>query len=132
MTLIKESIDGWWKPRYLLDDRVQSAVEFMGRDERLRTVTLDDIDWDSLKGLPEEVLSRARHLNAIFPTIIEQYNDGVAKVYWQLNPDGYYSMDEDGYGMSDDTEIELVGEVDREGKVVKKFYLYTQSSRSML
>lgn len=30
-------------------------------------------------------------------------------------------MDEDGYGMTDDEEIELVGAIDRSGKVVVKY-----------
>ena len=40
---------------------------------------------------------------------------------WQLTPDGRYYMDEDGYGMTDDEEITIYGQIDQQGKVVKKF-----------
>ena len=54
---------------------------------------------------------------------IYEYKDGVAEVRWQLNPDGMYYRDEDGFGMTDDEEINLYGAIDRKGKVVKKFTL---------
>lgn len=41
----------------------------------------------------------------------------------QINPDGRYFADEDGYGMTDDEEITLVGYIDRRGKAVGKFSL---------
>jgi len=47
--------------------------------------------------------------------------NGVAQVSWQLNPDGRYYMDEDGYGMTDDEEIEIYGFIDQNAKVVVKF-----------
>ena len=47
----------------------------------------------------------------------------MAEVEWQLNPDGMYYRDEDGFGMTDDEEINLYGTIDRKGKVVKKFTL---------
>ena len=49
--------------------------------------------------------------------------NGVAEVEWQLNLDGMYYRDEDGFGMTDDEEIKLYGAIDRKGKVVKKFTL---------
>lgn len=40
---------------------------------------------------------------------------------WQLNPDGRYYMDDDGFGMTDDEEINIYGIIDTEGRVVVKF-----------
>ena len=40
---------------------------------------------------------------------------------WQINPDGRYYMDDDGYGMTDDIEITLYAYVDRSGKPLVKF-----------
>ena len=40
---------------------------------------------------------------------------------WQLNPDGMYFMDEDGFGMTDDDEVEIYGFIDRQGKILVKF-----------
>ena len=45
----------------------------------------------------------------------------MAKVSWQINPDGRYYMDEDGYGMTDDEETEIYGFIDQNAKVVVKF-----------
>jgi hypothetical protein len=45
----------------------------------------------------------------------------VAEVSWQINPDGRYYMDEDGYGMTDDEEITIYGFIDQKAKVVVKF-----------
>ena len=123
MSLVHESIFGWWKPRFLMDHRKKEAIEFMGRNQHFVQFTTADVDWDSLKGLEEEYLDRARFGDASFPTHVCKFQDGVATVLWQINPDGMYYMDEDGYGMTDDVEIQLVGAIDRSGRVVKKYYL---------
>ena len=47
--------------------------------------------------------------------------NGVARVDWQLNPDGRYYMDDDGFGMTDDEEIEIYGFIDTKGNVLVKF-----------
>ena len=121
MILVEELKGGYWKPRYLMDNNTKCAYEFLNVNEKFVTVTTDDIDWDSLKGLPEEAIQRARDLNAHYPTRVRNFENGVAQVSWQLNPDGMYFMDEDGYGMTDDDEVEIYGFIDRQGKVVVKF-----------
>lgn len=121
MSLINQSICGWWKPRFLIDDRHKCAYEFMDGDERLTTVTEDDIDWESLRGLSEKAIERAKSLSFHYPSFIYTFRKSVAEVCWQLNPDGYYFMDDDGYGMTNDEEINIYGYVDRTGKPVTKF-----------
>ena len=125
MTLVNQVIGEYWKPRYLIDNEAKCAYEFMTGDEVLQTVTNEDIDWDSLKGIPQDALDRAKAHSFHFPGHIYQYENGVAKVEWQLNPDGMYYRDEDGFGMTDDEEVNLYGAIDRKGKVVKKFTLRT-------
>lgn len=121
MAVVSQVIMQYWKPRFIIDHRTQCAYEFMDGSENLCTVTREDIDWESLKGLPEEVIERARHLDAHFPTRVRKFENGVAQVSWQLNPDGMYYMDEDGYGMTDDDEVEIYGFIDRQSKVAVKF-----------
>ncbi|MCQ2075262.1 MAG: hypothetical protein MJY77_08820 [Bacteroidaceae bacterium] len=121
MELVNISLYGYWKPRYLVDKRKNKRIEFMSADECFCTVTQDDIDWNSLASLDDDCIKRARSLDIHFPTIISCFHNGVAEVRWQLNPDGMYYMDEDGFGMSDDEEVEIYGFIDREGKVVSKF-----------
>ena len=120
MCIINYLVYGYWKPRYLVDKRNESAVEFL-YGTTLQTVTTQDVDWQSLNGLPDEIVSRARRLDARFPTSVYKYKEGVACVSWQINPDGRYYEDEDGYGMTDDEEITLYGYVDRTGKPLVAF-----------
>lgn len=121
MAVLKESISGWWKPRYLLVHTARKAYLFMDESETLVTVTDDDIDWDSLRSLPEKYIDRAKAHSGHFPTLIHYFHNGEAEVSWQINPDGRYYEDEDGFGMTDDEEITLLGKIDSTGKVVQKF-----------
>lgn len=123
MALVTQVIGRYWKPRYLMDKEARCAYEFMSIDEVLQIVTDEDIDRDSLKGLPQDAFDRAKAHSFHFPGHVYQYKNGVAEVEWQLNPDGMYYRDEDGFGMTDDEEINLYGAIDRKGKVVKKFTL---------
>ena len=117
----------YWKPRFLVDHNEKRAYEFMNCNEYLQTVGSDDILWSSLTGVSEEALNRARGLFAHYPTFIRKFQNGVAEVSWQINPDGQYFMDEDGFGMTDDKEIEIYGFIDRRGKVLVKFQMIKTS-----
>ena len=121
MAVVNESMWGWWKPRYLVNHNTQCAYEFIDNKQKLLTVTEDDIDWDSLKGLPEKAIDRAKYLSFHFPSFIREFKNGVAQVSWQLNPDGQYYCDDDGFGMTNDEEIEIYGFIDCNAKVVVKF-----------
>ncbi|MBO5427218.1 MAG: hypothetical protein J5996_02190 [Prevotella sp.] len=121
MYVINQAIGEYWKPRYLVDEKNKTAVEFMDRWTTLQTVCTDDIDWKSLESLSQEVINKAKDLNAVFPTFVRDYKNGVAKVSWQINPDGHYYMDENGYGMTDDKEITIYSYVDKTGKPLIKF-----------
>ena len=123
IAVLYEGIGDYWKPRFLIDHKNRRACEFMTRQENLLTVTLKDIRWEMLRGLPEEAMVRVRFLSAHFPTCIGTFSGGRAEVYWRINPDGRYYMDEDGFGMSNDKEIALCGTIDRCGKVVARFRL---------
>ena len=121
MAVLHKSMMGWYKPRFLLDHNKKTAIEFMDSYERLVTVTENDIDWTSLKKLPEDVVYVAQCLSFHYPSFIRGFKNGVARVDWQLNPDGRYYMDDDGFGMTDDVEIEIYGFIDKTGKVLVKF-----------
>lgn len=119
--VLYQNIWGWYKPRFVLNHNNKTAFEFMDRNEYLVTVTNDDIDWASLKKLPEKAINRAECLSFQFPSFIRGFRNGVARVDWQLNPDGRYYMDDDGFGMTDDEEIEIYGFIDTQGHVLVKF-----------
>ncbi|MCD8236674.1 MAG: hypothetical protein LUD00_08485 [Prevotellaceae bacterium] len=121
MGLIQQVIGGYWKPRYLLDHKTKCAYEFMSELECLMTVTGADVDFSTLNDVPEEFRERAREGYAHYPTLVDAYSENVAEVSWQINPDGMYFMDEDGFGMTDDEEVTLYGYIDRTGKPLVKF-----------
>ena len=54
----------------MLNHNDKTAFEFMDSHERLVTVTTDDIDFESLKDLPEDVVEVAQCLSIHFPTFI--------------------------------------------------------------
>lgn len=121
MCLINVAFGEYWKPRYLVDEKNKTAVEFMNGCATLQTVCANDIDWKSLEGLPPGIIFKAKQMDAIFPTRIVSYKHGVSEVSWQLNPDGMYYMDEDGFGMTNDEEITIYSYIDRAGKPLVKF-----------
>lgn len=121
MALVSQVIGSWWKPRFLLNHDTKCAYEFMDINEHLTTVTQNDIIWDSLQDISEIAVEQAKRLSAHFPTFIHEFKNGVAPVSWQINPDGHYCMDDDGFGMTDDEEITIYGYLDCKGRVVSKF-----------
>lgn len=122
MKLLSKSIYGWWKPMVLLDCTSKTASLFINpEDLTLQNVEDKDIDWDSMRGLDDDCVECAKSRNAFYPTNIRGFRHGTAEVEWQLNPDGRFYMDEDGFGMTDDVEVSLIGRIDRTGKVVKRF-----------
>ena len=121
MSVIEQVIWGWWKQRYLIDNKNCRAYEIMDGYMDFVNFTTDDIDLGSIKQLPENAKIRAREMSAQFPTFIREFRKGVAEVSWQLNPDGRYYMDDDGFGMTSDEEITVYGFIDSEMNVLVKF-----------
>lgn len=121
ISAIEQVIWGWWKQRYLIDNKNCRAYEIMDGNMDFVNFTTDDIDWDSIKQLPEKAKMRAQEMSAQFPTFIRGFRKGVAEVSWQLNPDGRYYMDEDGFGMTSDEEVTVYGYIDSEMNVLVKF-----------
>ena len=95
------------------------------------TVKEEDIEWRTLKELPEDVQNNARTQFAMYPTFVEGFSNGVARVRWQINPDGRYWMGDDGFGMTSDVEVEIYGYINKEGKVVGKFRLPCEKDKNV-
>ena len=43
MGVVYQLINGWWKPRYILNHNTKTAFEFMSRGQYLMTVKEEDI-----------------------------------------------------------------------------------------
>lgn len=52
---------------------------------------------------------------------IEDYSNGVTLVAWTLQQDGCNYADSDGYGMTDDEEINIYAYIDKEGHIIVPF-----------
>lgn len=129
MELIDESMGGWWKHRYLLDHRRGVAYELI-TDRCILTFVADtDIDYDSMPPLPPKARETLEWKSFRYPSFFSGFHNGIARVEWQLVPDGRYYRDEDGYGMTDDEELNIYGFIDRELNVVSKFRYYTDEER---
>ncbi len=125
MEVVNQLIWGWWKPRFLLNHNLKTAYEWMWSNEQLAIVEAEHIDWDSMKNLPEDAVSTLRQYSFRFPSFIRYYQNGIAEVQWQLVPDGRYWMDDDGFGMTSDIELNIYGFIDQEANIVSKFHYYT-------
>lgn len=121
MQVVNTLIIDHWKPRFLLNLNTRCAYEFMNAQAHLTAVSDADIDWASLRGIPEEYLFRVQTRNALFPSYIGTFRHGTAQVKWQINPDGRYWMDDDGFGMTPDEEYNIYGFIDTAGRVVVPF-----------
>lgn len=121
MAVVHKDYQGWYKPWFVLNHNKKTAFQWMDDNETLVTVTEDDVDWKSLRKLPEEAVLVAKSLSFHYPSFIRKFKNGVAEVKWQLHPDGRYYMDDDGFGMTPDEEVNIYGFIDTEGKVVVRF-----------
>lgn len=131
MCVINQLINGWWKPRYIMNHNTKTAFRFMNRALSLMTVTKDDIEWRTLKALPTGIQNRARALSAEYLTTVEDFRNGVALVRWQINPAGCIWMDDGGFGTMSDDAVELCGYIDKSGKVVGKFRLLSEDDKDV-
>ena len=53
MAAVYQVINGWWKPRYILNHNAKTAFEFMSHSQYLLTVEEEDIEWSTLKSCPK-------------------------------------------------------------------------------
>lgn len=121
MSIVNETINGWWKPRFLLNNETKNAYEVMTGGQIIMLADVDDIEWDSLEKLPEDAIITAQRYSFMYPSFVRYFENGVACVQWQLNPDRRYYMDDDGYGMTSDEEVNIYGFIDKEANVIIKF-----------
>ena len=60
-----------------------------------------------------------------FRTVFEKYPGGRHIMIWQVQPDGRYWEDEDGFGMENEEEIRLFSFLDSHGCFTGEFEIYT-------
>ena len=55
------------------------------------------------------------------PFYCEKFENGRAVISWQIQPDGRFYCDDDGYGGGNQNEIILKAEIDRKGQFITPF-----------
>jgi len=81
--------------------------------------------------VPEEYASIARDASISFRTDFERCPDGNIQMLWEIQPDGRYWEDEDGYGGTSDEEVILWTMLDAEGRFTGPFRLYRVGIRRL-
>lgn len=130
-TVIEQLIGRWWKQRYVVNHDLFRAYELMNAAEEFVHFTPKDVVWESLAELPEKAQRRARAMSAHYPISIESFTNGVAQVTWQLQPDGFYFTDDDGFGMGPDDAITLYGFIDTKFEMLVKFQYIDDDPRRL-
>lgn len=123
MSLLNVLVGSHWRPYFLIDQRAGEAYRLIDPSNRLTRITLSEVSLYKLSDLPSKAYNRARTLNATYPVTISRFENDRATMTWQINPDGAYFMDADGYGMTDDEEISLRTTIDRRGFAMFPFEL---------
>lgn len=108
-------------PRFIVDRRFIRAYELVTERSHLSAFTEKDVDWDSIKNISDKVREKIRDLYSPFHTYVGKFCNGVAQVDWVVNPDGMFYADSDGYGMTNDKEVELTAFIDRHCNTIVKF-----------
>lgn len=120
MEIVEEVISDYWRERFLIDHNAKEAFQLMDRGLMLTFISKDDVDWTGVETLENN--HNAYAFSAYYQRFaVEKFKNGVALVKWTLYPDGYYFMDEDGYGMEDNDESALYGFIDKKARVVIPF-----------
>lgn len=108
----------------------EDSVYFVDEQHGIRTVLVDSTGTiQNFPGIIKEdfwtsqVSPNAMKPEIRFRTSFEQRNDRWIML-WQIQPDGRYWADEDGFGMEDDLEVTLYTYIDQHGQFTGPFRIY--------
>ena len=76
------------------------------------------VDGDWQNKLTHPFREKMEFVYGVKPT-----SQGGWEFFWEVQPDGMYYMDDDGFGMENDIEIQLMSYMDRHGRFICPFYL---------
>lgn len=71
-----------------------------------------------------EIIKRGLTPVIRFRTEFSKYDEERYIMLWQIQPDGRYWADDDGFGMNNDEEILLYSFLDKNGKFINPFCIY--------
>lgn len=106
------------------------SVVFTNPELDVRKIIVDERGW--IFAFPGVSPAAEKHVEAAqlepwvrFRTDFERLADGDILMRWQVQPDGRYWADDDGFGMENDSEVILCARIDERGNFRGPFELYS-------
>ena len=106
------------------------SVMFTNRARGIRRIIVDKNGYIcDFPGVDPETMKKLKHISfnrqIRFRTDFSREPDGRILMIWEIQPDGRYWEDEDGYGGTNDEEICLYTMIDEKGCYTGPFKLYS-------
>ncbi len=119
------AITGSWNARYLINHSTQCAYIVKDNKKKVGWIKNKDIDWNGIPELPKEVQRRVRRKVCNYDFGIFDFENGAAKIMWQISPNGKYHYLDKYYGgkTTDEKDIRLYGVIDTNCKIVGKLHI---------
>lgn len=106
---------------FLVNKKTKEAWELLTANGRFSFWDASAVEIAGTFNLPYKAQRNAVEQRAPYYFGINEFMDGVAYVSWTLQPDGRYYADEDGFGMTDDDEINFYAFIDTKSSVLVPF-----------
>lgn len=106
---------------FLVNKKTKEAWELITANGRFSFWDASAVEIAATFDLPYKSQRNAVELRAPYYFGINEFKDGVAYVSWTLQPDSMYYADEDGFGMTNDDEINFYAFIDTKASVLIPF-----------
>lgn len=106
---------------YLINKTDKEAWELVGLTGCFEYWSAAAVEICTAFDLPTRAQRNAISTMANYYFGVNPFKDGVAYVQWTLQPDGRYYADSDGYGMTDDDEINMYAFIDKKAHILVPF-----------
>lgn len=106
---------------FLVNKKTKEAWELLTANGRFSFWDASAVEIASTFSLPYQSQCNAVEQRAPYYFGINEFKEGVAYVSWTLQPDGRYYADEDGFGMTEDDEINYYAFIDKKANVLVPF-----------
>lgn len=111
--------------RSIINHIDKTAYMLIDNTNHLYFIKDEDIDWESISNLPQEVKERVIQRERKYDFGVLCYENGLAKIKWQISPDGSYHYLDKYYGgkQTDEKYIALWGVIDTHCHFVEKLHI---------
>lgn len=127
------NLNTWYT--YGAREKETATVVFTNQSRGIRKTIVDNGKICNFPGIEgqeqfEKELGEGRLAPQIcYRTDFSKRDDGRILMIWEVQPDGMYWADEDGFGAENDLEIRLYSYIDENGNFMHPFRLYSLGSK---